>query len=261
MRYPRLLRLFAHIELQFALEYRANLVIDLFESLVIVVTSLVAVLVLFSHTGVINGWSLGQMIVLLGVYYIVQGAQSVVFETSFERFMEHVRMGTLDFILIKPANSQFMVSMRHFQVAELGQVVLGMLLVGVGVTQIEERIGPAEVVMFVVTLTCGLALVYGLLLVLSTLSFWFVRVENLLAIFWSFLDAGRFPVDVYPGWLRITLSTVVPIGIAVTVPAQAIAGRLDTLGLVAMLVGTVVVSWFATWFWRQGLRSYSGASA
>jgi len=112
-----------------------------------------------------------------------------------------------------------------------------------------------------VTLSCGLLLVYGLLLALSTLSFWFVRVDNLLAIFWSFLDAGRFPVDVYPGWLRITLSTVVPIGIAVTVPAQAISGRLDALGLGAMLLGTVVVSLFATWFWRRGLRSYTGASA
>jgi ABC-2 type transport system permease protein len=257
----RLLRLFAQIELQFALEYRANLLLDLFEEIIVVLSSLAAVLVLFSHTGVINGWTFGQMLVLLGVFYVVQGAQSVVFETSFERFMEHVRLGTLDFILIKPTNSQFMISTRYVQVPQLGQAVMGLVLVGVGVVQIGERIGLAEVTSFVVTLTCGLFLVYGLLLVLSTLSFWFVRVENLLAIFWSFLDAGRFPVDVYPGWLRITLSTVVPIGIAVTVPAQAIAGRLDLLGFVAFVVGTIVVCWFASWFWRIGLRSYSGASA
>jgi len=261
VRYLRLLRLFAQIELQFALEYRANLVLDLFEEVIVVVSSLAAVLVLFSHTGVINGWTLSQMIVLLGVYYLIQGAQSVVFDPSFERFMEHVRLGTLDFILIKPANSQFMVSTRHIQLAQMGQVVLGVLLVGVGVVQVGGGIGPAEAASFVVTLVCGLLLVYGLLLALSTLAFWFVRVENLLAIYWSFLDAGRFPVDVYPGWLRVTLSTVVPIGIAVTVPAQAIAGRLDALGLVAMLVGTIVVCCFATWFWRRGLRSYTGASA
>jgi ABC-2 type transport system permease protein len=257
----RLLRLFAQIELQFALEYRANLLLDLFEEIIVVLSSLAAVLVLFSHTGVINGWTFGQMLVLLGVFYVVQGAQSVVFETSFERFMEHVRLGTLDFILIKPTNSQFMISTRYVQVPQLGQAAMGLVLVGVGVVQIGERIGLAEVASFVVTLTCGLFLVYGLLLVLSTLSFWFVRVDNLLAIFWSFLDAGRFPVDVYPGWLRITLSTVVPIGIAVTVPAQAIAGRLDLLGFVAFVVGTIVVCWFASWFWRIGLRSYSGASA
>jgi ABC-2 type transport system permease protein len=68
-------------------------------------------------------------------------------------------------------------------------------------------------------------------------------------------------VDVYPGWLRVTLSTVVPIGIAVTLPAQAVAGRLDVLPLLAMLVGTVVVWWAAGWFWRVGVRNYTGASA
>jgi ABC-2 type transport system permease protein len=261
MRYLRLLGLFARTELQFAVEYRANLLLDLFEEIIIVVTSLAAVLVLFTHTGVINGWTLAQMIVLLGVYYLIQGINSVVFEASFERFMEHVRMGTLDFILIKPANSQFMVSARHVQLAQLGQVALGLIMVGAGVVNIGEGLSVYQLVSFVVTLACGLALVYSLLLVLSTLSFWFVRVENLLAIFWSFIDAGRFPVDVYPGWLRVTLSTIVPIGIAVTLPAQAVAGRVDTLVLLAMVVGTVVVWWFAGWFWRVGVRNYTGASA
>ena len=261
MRYVRLLRIFIRTELQFALEYRANLALGLVEEVVIVTSSLLAVLVLYSHTDAINGWTLGQMIVLLGVYYLVQGAQAVVFETSFERFMEHVRMGTLDFILIKPVDSQFVISTRHIQVTHVGQLVLGGLVMAVGIGQVGEQISIPSAVSFALTLVCGLLLVYSLLLVLSTLSFWFVRVENLLAIFWSFLDAGRFPVDLYPGWLRVTLSTVVPIGIAVTVPAQAIAGRLDWIGFGAMLGGTVVTFFFAGWFWRRGLRSYTGASA
>jgi ABC-2 type transport system permease protein len=261
MRHLRLLWLFARTELQFAMEYRANLALDLVEEVVIVVTSLAAVLILFSHTTVINGWTLGQMMVLLGVYYLVQGAQSVVFEVSFERFMEHVRLGTLDFILIKPVNSQFVISTRHVQVAQVGQVLLGGVVLVIGLGQVGEGVSAFQAIAFALTLACGLALVYCLLLVLSTLSFWFVRVENLLAIFWSFIDAGRFPVDIYPGWLRLTLSTVVPIGIAVTVPAQAIAGRLDDQGLLAMLLGTASLWWFASWFWGVGLRNYTGASA
>jgi ABC-2 type transport system permease protein len=261
MRYLRLLSLFARTELQFAIEYRANLVLELFEEFIVVVTSLTAVLTFYAHTSTINGWTLAQMIVLLGVYYLIQGFNSVVFETSFERFMEHVRLGTLDFILMKPASSQFMISARHVQIAQLGQVLLGLVLVGVGVVQVGDGLGALQAAAFMLTLACGLALVYCLLLVLSTLSFWFVRVENLLAIFWSFIDAGRFPVDVYPGWLRITLSTIVPIGIAVTLPAQAIAGRLEPVAFGAMLGGTLLVWWFAGWFWRLGVRNYTGASA
>jgi ABC-2 type transport system permease protein len=261
MRYLRLLGAFVRAETQFAIEYRVNFVLDLVEQLLIVVTSWLAILVLFSHAPAINGWSLAQMTVLLGVFYLIQGINALVFETSFERFMEHVRLGTLDFILIKPASSQFMISTRHIRPAAIGMVGLGVLLLGVGVGQVGERLGLADAAAFVVTLVCGLALVYCLLLVLSTLSFWFVRVENLLAIFWSFLDAGRFPLDIYPGWLRLTLSTIVPIGIAVTVPAQAIAGRLDGSVLLAVVVGTVCVWITAAWFWRVGVRNYTGASA
>jgi ABC-2 type transport system permease protein len=261
MRYLRLLWLFAQTEFQFAVEYRANLVLDLFEEVVVVATSLIAVTVLFTHTSTLNGWSFGQMIVLLGVYYLLQGAQSVVFEVSLERFMEHIRLGTLDFILIKPVNSQFMVSTRHVQLAQVAQVAFGVGLIGVGVVQVGEVVGLGEMLRFSITLVCGLSLVYCVILILATIAFWATRIENLLAIFWSFLDAGRFPVDVYPGWLRLTLSTVVPIGVAVTVPAQAVAGRLDNLGLLVMLVGSAAVFAFATWFWQVGVRNYTGASA
>src|SRR5262245_43629065 len=261
MRYLRLLRLFARTELQYALAYRANFALEIMQIVVVAGTSVAAVLILFSYTNVMNGWTLGQMVVLLGVYYVVQGAEEFVLQPSFERFMEGVRDGTLDFVLLKPVSSQFIVSFRYFQTVQAIQILTGLAVAVAGVNELAGAITLGSAIAFALTLTCGLVLIYALLLVLSTLAFWFVRVDNLLAIFWAFIDAGRFPVDIYPGWLRITMSTVVPIGIAVTVPAQAVAGRLDPVGLALMLAGTVVLWWFASWFWKRGLRSYTGASA
>ena len=261
MRYLRLLGIFFRTELQFELAYRVNFIAELFGLVMIVATSLAAVLVLFAYSPTMNGWTLPQMLVLLGVFYIVQGIGELAFTPSFERFMEHVRLGTLDFILIKPASSQFLVSLRHFRISAIGQVVLGLGVVGAGMVQIADTISAADVISFLVALACGLVLIYTLLLVLSTLAFWFVRVENLLVVYQAFLDAARFPVDIYPGWLRVTLSTVIPIGVAVTVPAQAVAGKLELAGL-GTIVAVAIGAWlFAAWFWRFGLRSYTGASA
>ena len=260
LRYLRLLRLFFRTELQYELEYRTNLILDMVQSVVIMGTSLGAVLVLFSYTEVLNGWDLGAMLVLLGCFYLVQGFAELVLAPSFEKFMEHVRMGTLDFALLKPASVQFLVTLRQFRVTELTQLVLGSLLVVAGLLRIANA-GPFQAISFVLALLSGFALVYALLLALSTFAFWFVRIDNLMAIYWAFLDAGRFPVDIYPGWLRVTLSSAVPIGVAVTVPAQAIAGRLDLPGLVALVVGAIVAFALSSWFWRLGLRSYTGASA
>jgi ABC-2 type transport system permease protein len=260
VRYLRLIALFFRTELQYELEYRANLVLEVVQTVVIIATSVGAILVLFTYTNVMNGWDLGAMLVLLGCFYLVQGFGELVLAPSFEKFMEHVRLGTLDFALLKPASAQFLVTLRHFRVVQLAQIGLGGVVVAVGLARVATA-GPFEVLGFAVALGCGFVLIYALLLALSTFAFWFVRVDNLMAIYWSFLDAGRFPVDIYPGWLRVTLSSAVPIGVAVTVPAQVIAGRLDPLGLGLLVVGTLAAFTLSAWFWRLGLRSYTGASA
>jgi ABC-2 type transport system permease protein len=260
VRYLRLLALFFSTELQFEIEYRANLIMDIVQTVVIIATSVAAVLVLFTYTDVMNGWNLGAMLVLLGCFYLVQGFAELVLAPSFEKFMEHVRLGTLDFALLKPLSAQFLVTLRQFRVTNLAQMGLGFAVIAAGLPQL-SAVGAVEALAFVVALICGFVLVYALLLALSTLAFWFVRVDNLMAIYWAFLDAGRFPVDVYPGWLRITLSSAVPIGVAVTVPAQAISGRLDLIGLALLVAGALVAFRLSSWFWRVGLRSYTGASA
>jgi len=261
MRYLRMFRMFALTEFQFEAEYRLNFLLVLLEMTLVVGTSVGAVLIMFGHTNNLNGWTLPQMLVLIGVFYLIQGGNALLFEPSFQRLMEHVRLGTLDYHLLKPVNTQFIVSVRHLRVVRIPDVLLGFVVMGVGLVQLGEAISFGAALLFAIALLCGLALVYALLLVLVTLSFWFVRVENLLTIFWAFTDAGRFPVDVYPGWLRFTLSTVVPIGIAVTAPSQAISGKLDVFAVALLAAGTLAAYLVASAFWRLGLRNYTGASA
>jgi ABC-2 type transport system permease protein len=261
MRYLRMFRAFASTEFQFEMEYRGNFYLSILEMFLVIGTSIAAVLVMFAHTTTMNGWTLPQMIVLLGVYYLIQGGVSLVFSPSFERVMEHVRVGTLDFHLLKPVNTQFLVSTRHLKVVRAADLVLGLIVVIVGLFQVGEQIGLGQALLFSASIFFGWMLVYALILGLVTLAFWFVRVENLLAIFWAFTEAGRFPVDVYPLWLRVSLSTIVPIGIAVTAPANVIAGRMDWIAVAVLGAGTVLAVAVASLLWRWGLRSYTGASA
>lgn len=260
-RYLRMFRQFVRSELQFEMAYRANLAAELFQMLIVIVTSLAAVLVLFSYTTSLNGWSLAEMVVLLGVYYIVQGVEEVVISPSMQKLIEQVRLGTLDFTLLKPANTRFLVSVRHLKVVLVAEVLTGVGVLGVGLSLLGRQVSAWQAFQFVVALACGVLLIYLLLLALATTAFWWVRVENIFALYWAFVDAARFPVDIYPGWLRLTMSSVIPVGLAVTVPAQAIASRLDTAGLLLLVAATAAAWLFVSWFWRVGLRGYTGASA
>jgi ABC-2 type transport system permease protein len=107
----------------------------------------------------------------------------------------------------------------------------------------------------------GGATVYSLCLMLATLAFWFIRVDNALIVFLTFWEAGRWPVQVYPEWLRRMLTFLVPVALATTVPVEALRGRLGPESLIGSLVLATVLLLVSRLFWLRGLRRYAGASA
>ena len=110
-------------------------------------------------------------------------------------------------------------------------------------------------------LLAGGAIVYSFFLVLATASFWFLRIENILVIFGDVYQTARWPIGIYPQWLRFILTFVVPVAIAVTVPAEAVVGRL-TGNRVLLALGVATFALAASRLvWRRGLKRYSGASA
>lgn len=243
------------------LGYRANFFIQLFQSLLELGAAIAGVAIVFSHTEELGGWRQAELIALLGVYFLVGGLIRTLIQPSMQRFMEQVRLGTLDFTLTKPEDAQLLVSIQQVQIWKLTDVVLGVITLGVALARLDESLGVAGAVAFGVALLAGGAIVYSFWLMLATCAFWFVRVENILVIFQSMYEAGRWPVGIYPGWLRLSLTFLVPVAFATTVPAEALSGRLTTttlLGAIALALALLAASRL---FWRTGLRHYSGASA
>ena len=148
--------------------------------------------------------------------------------------------------------------MRIWQLVE---VVSGLVLLIVGLTGVDSSVGPTEALSFAVALLLGASMVYCFWLVVTTVAFWVVRMEHVLELFEGVYQTGRWPVGVYPGWLRYGITFLVPVGFAVTVPAEALTSRLHALTLLGAAGFAVGLFAFTRLFWRYGLRHYSGASA
>ena len=257
----RLVWTFFRIGVMGEAQYRVNFAIQVLQSLLGLVTALAGLAVVFTYTDRLGGWGPNEVAALVGVYILVGGVIGVVIQPSMQEFIESVREGTLDFALTKPVEAQLLVSIQDVDLWELLNVLLGLGVLGVALGRLGENVGFAQAAAFGVMLLAGTAIVYAFWLILATLSFWFLRIENILVIFQSVYEAGRWPVTIYPGWLRFGLTLIVPVAFAVTVPAEALTGRLDwptalaAIGLAALLL---VVSRVV---WRVGLRRYSGASA
>jgi ABC-2 type transport system permease protein len=243
------------------LEYRANFLVQLVQSAVGLIFALGGLAVVFAHTDTLAGWRSSELIALLGVYFLVGGLIRAVVQPSMARLMEDVRQGTLDFTLTKPEDAQVLVTVKQVQIWKLIDVGLGLGLVALALVRLGAEVSPLQALAFGVALLAGAAMVYSFWLMLATMTFWFVRLDNILVIFMSMWEAGRWPVGIYPPWLRYTLTFVVPVAFATTVPAEALAGRLTEGTLAAALgLGGLLLA-LSRWFWRFGVRHYSGASA
>jgi len=261
MRSLRIFWVFAKLGFQNEAAYRANFWVQIFESLLNVGSALTAVAIIFARTDTLAGWRAPELVALLGVYFVMYGAIQIVISPSLTKFMEDVRSGSLDFTLVKPADAQLLVSLSEVRVWKLVDLALGLAILANGLTRIAAQVGAWQALGFGVALVAGAVTVYSFWMLLATCAFWFVRLENVLMIFWNMYQAGRWPVDVYPRWLRWTLTGLVPVALAVTVPAEALAGRLSLGNLALACAVAVALAFGSRWFWKFGLRRYSGASA
>ncbi len=184
-----------------------------------------------------------------------------VIQPNMMRLTEEVREGKLDHALTKPVDAQMLVwfarcSSGRPWTSSPGAVVIGFALFGSAAIS-----ASLDVLAFGVALVLGAVLLYCFWLVLATGSFWVVHMWFLPELFEGDLPDGSLAGRHLPDWLRFGITFLVPIAFAVTVPAEAVTSRLDWQTLTFAAVFTVAAFAFTRWFWRFGLRRYSGASA
>ncbi len=243
------------------LQYRANFVIQLLQSLVAIGTGLVVLALIFDRTDQLDGWSRPQLLVVMGVFTLVGGVIGFAIEPNMGRVMGDIERGTFDYVLTKPVDSQLLASLREFRIWRLTDAIVGLVVLVWGLAQLDAGFGVSEVAGFLTTLAAGIVLIYCLWLVLTAGAFWVVRMDMVQELFTGLYRAGQYPVTVYPIWLRLLLTYLVPLGFAITVPSESLTGRL-TLTRFGVTAAFVVLAFAATRsIWRRGTRRYSGASA
>jgi len=243
------------------LQYRANFFIAAFQSLLSVALGLVVLALVYSHTTTLNGWTESELLVIVGVQILLGGVIHSTIQPNMQRLVDEVRDGKLDLLLTKPEDAQALVSLREVQIWQAVDVISGAAVVVVGAARIAHGVGVVGAIAFVALLGFGALLLYCFWLILATGSFWVVNMGYLAELFEGIYQTGRWPIGIYPGWLRYSMTYLVPIGFAVTVPAQVLTGRLHWPTVVVALCFGAALTGLTRVFWRVGLRRYSGASA
>jgi ABC-2 type transport system permease protein len=252
---------FLKVNLQMAFAYRVDTIANILLNLMWLGWELLSLSIIFSNTLAIGGWGAGELIALLGVFRLVNMLMAALIWPNTEKFNASIRDGTFDYTLLMPANSLFLVTFSRMVVWRIWDLALAFLLIFAGIRMSGSGATPANLFVFCLLAAAGLLIIYSLWIVMIGLTFWFVKFDNNVTILQALLEAGRYPATVYPAWLRLIVTVVVPVAVATTVPLQGLRGDLSP-GLVLVFLAVGAVSLLAaSRFWKAGIRRYSGASS
>jgi ABC-2 type transport system permease protein len=257
----KLLSSFLKVNIQMSLAYRADTVVNILLNLMWLGWELLSLKIIFSNTTTLGGWGLGELIALLGVFRLVNTLMIALIWPNTEKFNESIRDGSMDYTILQPVNSLFLVTFSRITIWRIWDLVLAIVLIFVGINMAGSIVTLFSFLTFILLATSGGMIIYSLWVVLIAMTFWFTKFDNNVTILQALLDAGRYPSTVYPVWLRVIVTFVIPIAVATTIPLQALRGELAS-GQILLFAGVSVISfWFATKVWQRGLKQYSGASS
>jgi ABC-2 type transport system permease protein len=244
-----------------SLAYRADTIINILLNLMWLGWDLLSLSIIFNNTTTIGGWGFPELIALLGVFRLINTMMIALVWPNTEKFNQSIRDGSMDYTILQPVNSMFLVSFSRITVWRAWDLMLAIVLIGVGIHLSGDSVTPLQILTFVLLAISGVIVVYSLWIVLIALTFWFTKFDNNVTIMQALLDSGRYPVSVYPVWLRIIITYIIPIAVATTIPLQALRGDLN-FGRILIYASIGIISFLvASQVWKAGLKRYSGASS
>jgi len=217
-------------------------------------------LVAVEHLDTVEGWNAWQLLLLTGCFTLVSGLFSALLQPALIESMNHIRKGTLDYVLLRPADALVLCLVTAFAPWRLVEALGGLLLIILALTQLGAP-GVLDVLAALGIGFGGLLALYALGIMVLCASFRAVQLQNLTYLMEAVLDFARWPATVFRGFLRILFTFVIPLAVMTTYPAQALLGQ-ASLSTVFTALGTGLgLMVIARIMWTRSLRGYSSASS
>jgi ABC-2 type transport system permease protein len=255
----KLLFLQLRMSLVFSLQYRSDFVVDGLVEVLWAATALVPLRVVVASGRTVGGWTYDEALVVMGWFTIMKALLDGAIAPSIAAVVEQVRKGTLDFVLLKPKDAQFLVSTARFYPWRSINVLTGFGIVVYALGRLGRVPTPLELATAAVLLGTGVAILYAMLVLTVSIAFYAVRVDNLTFLLGAMFDAARWPGGAFRGVVRVAFTYVLPLIVVTTYPSEALLGRLSVARLVGAMAGAGLFLVVGRLSWRRALGAYTSA--
>jgi len=278
--YGKVFMTFARNSLIRDMTFRANFVFQCISSVSWTAMNVGFYLIIFQYTNSIGegtGWHRDEFFLFLATTWFINSIVQAFFMSNAEEFSELIRTGGLDFALLKPIDTQFLISFRRIEWSSLSNFVAGLLIAahslnGMATRSIDPHVPTfAMAVLYVFFVACGVAIMYSVMICLAATSVWLGRNQTLYDFWFYITNFSRYPMEIYNrGWGTALLGLftfVIPVLVVVNVPARVLAMPLNPranweLPLMAWAcLATAGSLAFSRWMFKKSLLSYRSASS
>jgi ABC-2 type transport system permease protein len=249
------------MQLMLVLEYRADFIFWAFISGMWTSFNFFFIHILASTSKQIGGWNENELFVLMSVFNIIDAFIWSFFYFNMSRYVNRVFNGELDGFLVKPVDTQFILSTEHNSYNNSIRLFIGIGMLLFSTSRLENPPGFMEWVLFVPLLLFGLLLLYSLWFSVATVSFWVERLGNINDIIPSLRRLAQVPRSVYTGIFSFVFCTIFPVALITSLPAEVLTGRFSLPWVVFFIGFSLFAFIFSRFFFHFSLKKYASVGS
>jgi ABC-2 type transport system permease protein len=244
------------------MSFKGNFLLWIFVELLWFALQLSFVGVVFSQTDAVGSWSQWQMVLLVGASNFIQQVYQAFFLVNCTNLSELVRTGKMDFLLLLPVNTRFIVSLRQVDLGGFVNALFAVAVMAFAAAKLNLHPTFAQLVGFGALCVVGIFIHYSLMFMLAAISFWTVRAQGIIWGYYNLFNIARMPDEAFRGAFKAVFTFALPVLLVSNVPTRVLADKLVSLeGLLALLGLALAWALISEWFWRISVRRYTSASS
>lgn len=241
-------------------EYRANFFNSLIGTTGWAVVSVVSMLLLTSRIKTVYGWTPDELLAVTALYSILIGIFSLFFSRNFERFAKIINKGDLDAVLLKPVDSQFLLSCSIVNYSSITRVIIGISFLWYILQKMHTAISIVGFMSFTFLTFCGILLLYSLWFCVLTLIIKISNLTNITDFLYGFNNLGRYPPEMIKQTKNIFIFILLPFTLTATIPVKALLTKASFIDIIILSVFSFLLFIGSRFFWKFALKSYTSAS-
>ncbi|HLN18974.1 MAG TPA: ABC-2 family transporter protein [Patescibacteria group bacterium] len=225
--------------------------------------NLIFIKVIFGWVTSIKGWNYYEVLIIVGTAILVEGM--IWMTCAYHHALKLIlKTGSFDGLLVRPMDSQFLVSCYRGDLEDIVRVVIGgsIIIYGMGHLDVQGWNLMINCFLYVITLLCSYAILYSISVIVNSIAFWTIESPSTFAIFEVINRISEYPSDIFSGIVsRAIVSTIVPVLFIATVPARILSRGFDGRYVMGAIVIAISFIYMSRYVWKKGLAVYSSASS